>query len=185
MDIPKISSIDDNAVLKDNHVLEIKNSTVSSVQEKQKDSEMKPTKVLIVVAIFAVMAGVATGFGSFRLFAKSGMLATTAEDQLPTTAVEGKVAKGDVFGSKDATFDSNAEGYLEEGGIEGEGSHKLLRAGGPSQTVYLTSSIVDLDQFAGMEVKIWGETFKSQKAGWFMDVGRVEVLVVNGEAPQE
>jgi len=36
-----------------------------------------------------------------------------------------------------------------------------------------------------MEVKIWGETFKAQKAGWLMDVGRVEIVNPDGEAPLE
>jgi hypothetical protein len=35
-----------------------------------------------------------------------------------------------------------------------------------------------------MEVKIWGETFKGQQAGWLMDVGRVEVIEVEGEQPE-
>ncbi len=65
---------------------------------------------------------------------------------------------------------------MEKGGLEGEGSHKLIRPGGDDQTVYLTSSIVDLDKFAGHKVKVWGETFSSQKAGWLMDVGKLKVL---------
>ena len=82
-----------------------------------------------------------------------------------------------VVGSKDlSTFKDKAEGVLEKGGINGEGTHKLIREGGPSQTVYLTSSVVDLDQFIGKKVRVWGETFAAQKAGWLMDVGRVEVL---------
>jgi len=65
---------------------------------------------------------------------------------------------------------------LEQGGIEGEGSHKLTREGGESQTLYLTSTVVDLEQFVGRKVQVWGETFAAQKAGWLMDVGRVKVL---------
>lgn len=147
------------------------------------ESMNKPSKVFIILTILAVLAGVGTGFGTFRLSAKSGLIGNKA--QLATTPTEGKVKAGDVFGSTDAVFDSNAQGYLEEGGLEGEGSHRLLRPGGESQTVYLTSSVTDLDEFVGMEVKLWGETFKSQKAGWFMDVGRVEVVVVNGESPAQ
>ena len=90
-----------------------------------------------------------------------------------------------MIASKDASFKDSAEGYLEEGGLEGEGSHKLLRPGGDSQTVYLTSSVTDLDELVGTEVRIWGETFKGQKAGWLMDVGRVEVLKVDAESPAE
>ena len=83
------------------------------------------------------------------------------------------------------TFSNNAKGYLEKGGIDGEGSHHLLRPGGPSQTLYMTSSVTDLDKFEGMEVEVWGETFTSEKAGWFMDVGRVQIVKVSGEMPTE
>jgi hypothetical protein len=34
-----------------------------------------------------------------------------------------------------------------------------------------------------MNVKVWGETFKGQKAGWLMDVGRVKVMEVNAQPP--
>jgi hypothetical protein len=36
-----------------------------------------------------------------------------------------------------------------------------------------------------MQVKVWGETFKGQKAGWLMDVGRVQVIDTEAEAPVE
>lgn len=70
----------------------------------------------------------------------------------------------------------SAEGTLESGGIDGEGTHKLIRPGGVSQTVYLTSSLLDLEQYTGKKVKVWGETFAAKKAGWLMDVGKVEVV---------
>ena len=82
-----------------------------------------------------------------------------------------------MVGSADETvFKDNATGMLDRGGIDGEGSHQLVREGGASQTVYLTSSVVDLEQFVGHKVQVWGETFAAQKAGWLMDVGRVKVL---------
>jgi hypothetical protein len=76
------------------------------------------------------------------------------------------------------TFRDTAEGKIEinENSDIPEGSHKLIRPGGPSQTAYLTSSVVDLNQFLGKCVQVWGETFAAQKAGWLMDVGRVKIL---------
>jgi len=75
-------------------------------------------------------------------------------------------------------FPDSASGRIEinDSEIVTEGSHKLMRSGGESQTAYLTSSVVDLNQFLGMCVKIWGETFAAEKAGWLMDVGWVERL---------
>lgn len=91
---------------------------------------------------------------------------------------QGLIVKGEkVVGSQDKkTFKDNTEGVLEKGGMNGEGTHHLIREGGPSQTAYLTSSVVDLDDFIGKKVRVWGETFGAEKAGWLMDVGRVEVL---------
>lgn len=82
-----------------------------------------------------------------------------------------------IVGAKDTSaFKDQATGVIEEGGMDGEGTHKLIREGGPSQTAYLTSSVVDLGEFIGKKVRVWGETFAGQKAGWLMDVGRVELL---------
>lgn len=94
-----------------------------------------------------------------------------------TLSVGSTVEKGTVVGSEDTkTFKDKAEGVLEEGGIEGEGQFHLVRPGGDSQNVYLTSSIVDLSQFLKKKIRVWGQTNSAKKAGWLMDVGRVEVL---------
>lgn len=78
--------------------------------------------------------------------------------------------------SDTATFSDTAQGVIQAGGLNGEGTHQLVRDGGPSQTVYLVSSIVDLDQFVGKKVEVRGQTVKAQKAAWLMDVGRVKIL---------
>lgn len=143
------------------------------------------SKLAISLGVVAVVAGIATGYGGFKLKNKSGTL-FPSPSSLQRVAEEGQIKIGDIFGVQDEkTFKDSAEGYLEIGGIDGEGSHSLLRQGGVSQTVYLTSSITDLDKFEGMEVKIWGETFKGQKAGWLMDVGRIEIINPDGENPSE
>ena len=74
------------------------------------------------------------------------------------------------------TFRDRAEGTLKEGGIDSEGTHHLERPGGTSQSVYLTSSVVDLDQFIDKKVEVWGETIGAKKAGWLMDVGKIKIL---------
>lgn len=153
--------------------------------ETIEDKDMQPNqkKMLAVIMFVAIAAGVGTGFGAFKL--KNKTVATESPEA--EQQVAGDVVKvGDVFGIKDdQTFKDSAEGYLEKGGINGEGSHSLLREGGESQTVYLTSSITDLDKLVGMKVKVWGETFKGQKAGWLMDVGRVQVVELDAEPPVE
>lgn len=124
--------------------------------------QMPMTKLLIFVAV-AVILGVAVGFLPRLLTKSSG---TTSQGEASKTA--GIVDK--------KTFKDSAEGTLKEGGIDGEGNFHLVRPGGESQNVYLTSTTVDLSLYIGKKVKVWGQTFTGEKAGWLMDVGLVEVL---------
>lgn len=77
------------------------------------------------------------------------------------------------------TFRDEAEGVIEKNeelDKYAQGTHKLIRPGGDSQTAYLTSSTLDLDDYNGKKVKVFGETFGSSQVGWLMDVGKVEVV---------
>lgn len=120
-----------------------------------------------------VIVGAGVGSGYVLVQRAGGVAGIKSAAEIAQTGVK----VGDVVGSADETvFKDNATGTLDRGGIDGEGSHQLVREGGASQTVYLTSSVVDLEQFVGRKVQVWGETFAAQKAGWLMDVGRVKVL---------
>jgi len=149
------------------------------------NSMKKSMNLYMLLGSVAILAGVATGFGGYKLQAQSTDQSQRAIQNQNIQQLPGKsIQVGDVFGVNDSgTFSDSAQGYLKIGGIDGEGSHRLLRQGGASQTVYLTSSITDLNPLEGMEVKVSGETFKGQKAGWLMDVGRVEVIKSQGEVP--
>ena len=72
-------------------------------------------------------------------------------------------------------FPDIAKGVLREGGSEGEGSYHLER-GAKDQTAYLTSSTIDMSPFVGKKVSIWGKTYASQKVGWLLDVGYIEIV---------
>lgn len=187
--IDVIEDLENKAMVDDDLLLDHNQNSFrdqsNQISSNQKDIPMRSSsKLFIILTILAVISGVGTGFGSFKLFAKQSTSGSNneANQELPSA---GKVKDGDIYGNLEKEYDGFAEGYLEEGGIDGEGSHRLLRPGGESQTVALTSSETDLSELVGSEVKIWGETFKGQKAGWLMDVGRVEVLKVNGESPAE
>lgn len=131
-------------------------------------SAMFSTKFFAIIAAVLVL-----GIGSGYLLASKGSSGSSIK------GIDGKqgISKGVSVGSDDTkTFKDTAEGLLEEGGIEDEGQFHLVRPGGDSQNVYLTSSIVDLSQFVKKKVKVWGQTNAAKSAGWLMDVGRVEVL---------
>lgn len=126
----------------------------------------KKKKILFGLLILViVLVGVGTGYllsGRKLSFPKS----------VSTTQTGGK----EVGINDTATFKDTAEGKLEEGGITGEGTHHLVRTGGVSQTVYLTSTVIDLGSFVGKNVQVWGQTISGKKAGWLMDVGKVKVI---------
>ncbi|MEI6690947.1 MAG: hypothetical protein WCL07_04335 [bacterium] len=137
---------------------------------------------LVLLAVVGVTSGVI--FAKSRLAnssTNSGSEASTAN--LPQDPNALKV--GTTYGSKDeSNFPDQAEGVLVAGGVSGEGSHHLVRPGGVSQNVYLSSSVVDLDTVIGTKVQVWGQTMGAKKAGWLIDVGRLKVLELNAPQPE-
>ncbi len=126
-------------------------------------------KVFLVLLLMVIL-GVGAGYGA------SFVSATTGTSLVPSALNPNAPAKGKVFGSGDTSvFKDTAEGQMQNGGIDGDGEYHLVRPGGSSQYVYLTSSTLDLSQFVGQKIKIWGQTQAAQHAGWLMDVGKVEV----------
>ena len=124
----------------------------------------RSTRIIIVVYVLLAVLGTGTGY----------LLSRTAATG--PTGTSGTVKTSKVAGSTDtSTFKDSAVGVIQRDGTDGEGTHNLVRDGGPSQTVTLLSSVVDLDQYVGKKVKVFGQTLAAQKAAWLMDVGRVEL----------
>ncbi len=143
-------------------------SLMHDFKETKKTGKFPMKVVGLFVAI--IFLGILSGFG----LAKTGVGPSAKSDP---TVPDYSVSKGKTIGSEDTkAFPDTAEGVVRKGGIEGEGAYHLERPGGESQNVYMTSSLVDLEQLIGKKVKVWGATQTAQKAGWLMDVGRVEVL---------
>lgn len=148
-----------------------KSDLVKDFSEGVEKVKKKPKFKIVLLVVFLVAAGVGTGY-ALSLRQGGGFNPPVARD-----VEEEEITVGTTVGIADEkTFRDSAEGKLERGGIGDEGSHHLVRPGGESQKVYLTSSIVDLDKFVGRHIKVWGETFSAKKAGWLMDVGKVKVL---------
>lgn len=142
------------------------------VQEMERTGSSIFTKKLFIILIVAVVLGAMSGY------ILKNKIRITSENTLALRSIDSSsISKGTVVGSDDTkTFKDTATGSLKGGGIKGEGQFHLIRPGGDSQNVYLTSSSVDLSKFVGKKIKVWGETQKAQYAGWLMDVGRVEVI---------
>ncbi|MFH0942647.1 MAG: hypothetical protein V1810_00555 [Candidatus Beckwithbacteria bacterium] len=163
-------------------MVEVKPLNLSSETATPTPTVIKPTapinsqpvgngkKKLVAWLGFIIILGIGSGYGLSKIQQPKGV------KELSRT-IENGAEPGSTYGVQDeAAFSDTAEGEMTSGGIDGEGSHHLIRDGGESQYVYLTSSIIDLDQFVGKKVKVWGQTFEAQKAGWLMDVGRLEIL---------
>lgn len=131
-------------------------------------SKPKIPFLMVVIAVVVVGLGVLSGY-----FLTKGKILGRATGG---SQVQIQVTKDEAGINNPAAIPDTAEGALEEGGISGEGTHHLVRPGGVSQTVYLTSSVIDLQSFVGKKVQVWGLTVSGKKAGWLMDVGKVKVL---------
>jgi len=144
----------------------------------QTPTKPKAKKIIPILAALVVLVGIGSGYILASFNNKNGGPSIVSKDRnLKREVSTDEIQIGTKVGVADeSTFRDDAVGEIEKGGIEGEGSHKLLRPGGETQTVALTSSIIDLDQFVGRKVHVWGETMDSQKAPWFMDIGKLEVL---------
>lgn len=142
------------------------------VQAKPKfdfGKDKKHLATLAVVGLMVVSAGVGSGYLLSGYKKNPNVLSEGAQ------AVPGaKIGQNEAGLADEATFRDSAEGVLEAGGIEGEGTHHLVREGGESQNVYLTSTVIDLESFVGKKVTIWGETISARSAGWLMDVGKIK-----------
>lgn len=138
----------------------------NSSSGNSKGPKAKIVIFILVVGVFGLVSGLLIAKGTSKPTISSASIQSPADIEV-----------GQEIGSGDLSiFKDTAEGVLLEGGIEGEGQFHLKRPGGEDQFVYLTSSSVDLSLLEGRKIKVWGETFASEKAGWLMDVGRVEVL---------
>lgn len=139
-----------------------------SLDSKGNSTDMNTVKkeapIVLIVYVILLLLGVGTGY----LLSQKGSGPMVQKGTPITTAK--------VVGVQDSsTFKDCATGTLEKEGSDGEGTHKLIREGGPSQTAYLFSSIVDLDQYVSLHVKVCGQTVAAKKVTWLMDVGRLEM----------
>lgn len=141
-------------------------SVMQPISSKNTVSGFKVFIVLLVIILF----GIGIGYAGSYISAKTGTNLVPAALN-PNSPVQGKI-----YGNGDTSvFKDTAEGILQKGGDQGDGEYHLVRTGGQSQYVYLTSSTLDLSQFVGSKIKVWGQTQSAQHAGWLMDVGKVEV----------
>ena len=127
-------------------------------------------KVFLGILVASVVLGGVTGY----LLSQGNI---KASNTTPTSNGNGKPPKSAQQDTR--TFRDFASGMIQkrpvpkDSGEYIEGTHMLVREG--AVPVALTSSVVDLNEYEGKKVKVFGETQKAVKEGWLMDVGKVEV----------
>lgn len=142
---------------------------VPIVHEFEGNAQKPMKNKMLVIFVVSIVLGLVSGFAGVSVKGQSSITGGAS-------GVGEKNSKGIVVGSSQKTFKDSAEGSLKEGGVDGEGAYHLERPGGASQNVYLTSSTLDLSSYVGKKIKVWGETYSAKKAGWLMDVGRLQVI---------
>lgn len=143
-----------------------KNIFLRAVPQKANLVKFLPAILVVVIVLAGIISGLV-----FASRNKAQPISTGAigQENLPKEVKE----------SFAQTFRDQAEGVVEKNDKldkYAQGTHKLIRPGGESQTAFLTSSVLDLDQYVGKKAKVFGETFGSSQVGWLMDVGKVEVI---------
>lgn len=150
--------------------MESQNQVVPQVPQVNKvlgKFDLKKMWPYVVGVLLVVLAGVGTAWMvSSRL---TGGSSSAAAPGAKVSSTEAGVLDPKV------KYDT-AQGILQEGGIDNEGTFHLVREGGTSKYVYLTSSVINLGSFVDKKVQIWGETLASKTAGWLMDVAKVQVI---------
>jgi hypothetical protein len=143
----------------------------------------KPKIISLPIALIIIVGGLLFGFAFSRIFPRSTGTAGTLsgnnnQPQLSTDAISSpdQLKVGQLYGNLNQAFKDTATGIIQKGGINGVGTHTLIRDGGPTQSASLTSSTVDLDLFVGKKVEVKGETNAAAKTGWLMDVGSIKIL---------
>ena len=140
---------------------------------------LNPTITLIVL-VLALTAGFwLSRFVPIRKNSTTNKtISPSSSSVIPPESISGTqdIKIGKIYGDTTHNFKDSATGLIQKGGINGEGTHTLVREGGKNQWAALTSSVLDLDLFADRKVEITGETNTSNKAGWLLDVGTIKVL---------
>lgn len=129
----------------------------------------KEKYLLILLSLLVIVSGALSGYFLSGTQASTGSgvsLTKSSDSEKSETAVEVVDEEGLL----------SEEGTIVEGGIDGEGTHHLDRDLGPEKFVYLTSVVLDLDNFTGKKVKVWGNAMAGQEAGYLMDVIKVEII---------
>jgi len=139
------------------------------------NSFVKEILLPVLVILVIIVTGGLTGY---LLNKNKGKLTTNTSSAGGQTSNSVKNGANEIGIKDEKQFPDKATGKIvvNDNKDVPDGTHKLLRPGGVSQTAYLTSSVVDMKSLEGKCVDMLGQTQAAKKAAWFMDVGWVKIL---------
>lgn len=126
------------------------------------------TRVFMIVLVVALLTGIGTGY----ILSSNSSKGENAAVPIIGTNEKPKTAQQDNRTFRDFAQGKVAKKEVRKGDNYSEGTHVLVRDN--AVPVTLTSSVVDLSQYEGKKIKVYGETQKAIEEGWLMDVGRIE-----------
>lgn len=158
----------ENQTMQTNNPTSVMRKFDSGAHTKIGNPKAKNSIIYGVMGIVVVLAGVGTGY-----LLSGGINANEiAQDETLKTDLKGEAQEAGEVKSEDV---QEVVGTLVEGGVEGEGTHTLDRGLGPQKNVTLFSTSLNLDNFVGKKVTVWGETVSSENSSWLMDVNKIKV----------
>lgn len=136
---------------------------VSSQVQSQVEAKTSLNKLtLISVCLVAILLGIFSGF-----YLSSNKPDTASKAQAQKATEENANVQIDENLIKDTV-----SGVLREGGVNGEGTHKIETGNGD---VAILSGSLYLDSFIGNKVTVWGRSISSPNVDWLIDVAKVKV----------
>jgi len=145
----------------------------SANNQNNKDTNQKFMKKIFLglLSVLVILGGITTGYLlSNRLGGQNGGAKISSKSETVITENE---AEAPNFNEEES---DSAEGVLNVGTIEGEGTHYLDRGAGENKYVYLTSTVINLKNYVGKKVQVWGNTLAATNAPWLMDVQKIKVI---------
>lgn len=122
---------------------------------KKITNEKNDKAMLVGISTLAIVLGVLSGFSISNLVVTSST--SVAQEEIMSAGT-----------NDESLLTDSTEGVLKEGGINDEGTHRI-------NDVTLISTVLDLDNFVGKKVTIWGLAIGSPNVDWLIDVAKIKV----------
>lgn len=150
---------------------QVTNNTNLNNNNLKSDQKFMKKVFFGLLGVLVVFLGIGSGYVLSNRFGEGADGAKiSSKSEATVTETEAEASN---FNEEESDL---AEGVLNIGSIEGEGTHYLDRGAGEQKYVYLTSTVINLKNYVGKKVQVWGNTLAATNAPWLMDVQKIKVI---------